>query len=709
MKVRYKTISQTTPLRKIACFLFVFAILSNILYIPCYFYTRSLNRTNIIGHYQQKLDSGMQILDSSIESMLAFDIFISENNAYREIYYSNSDINASMLDEIRQVMRTYTTLPYNFISNFGLIQNENLLFTRNQVFFSREYLSSDYYFNCDDESYFGRFSDKYCFLPSTHFSSVPLGEYDAVTMGCRCSAGKNIYFFIHYPTQELISLFADGEVIDYGNISIYFGDTLLVSRGNLSENNFELLTVSSSAYPAFHIELQLSDSFIDMNLTSFKHLVQIFGVTILFMMCLWVTIFSLKIANPFIQISKALHETGYYHTEPTARNSIDVLVDGIKKMGVKLSDYDQTIQKQKENNRIHILEKALYRGLYDEASRRSFTEAFPDFPSHWQLVLIQYTSNDNFAELDSIQLLLTQYFHQTYPNIILLSYGQDSLLMLLPLREGSSTTAQLENTRNDIQEQYPVSISFMISQIYNHYSLLPDALQELEYSSFTLSQSPSAAHRMDLPISIQQLQTIYLSLSNGDEQAAVSTLMNSFLGSPDHYHLDWIMARQSYKMITYMLIQIKLENNILDVSIPNFKKDTMTRLFEAELPQCFAQITARLNEQHASQMRDLDQNIFAFIKENIGNQQLCISMVTDHFHISAPTLQKRIHSCVRKTFSSYVEDLRMEKAHQMLQDTSLTIQEISKAVGYTNANSFYKAYKRRYGEAPRSTRQNMEP
>lgn len=205
---------------------------------------------------------------------------------------------------------------------------------------------------------------------------------------------------------------------------------------------------------------------------------------------------------------------------------------------------------------------------------------------------------------------------------------------------------------------------------------------------------------------MQQIQTIYLSLTNGDEKSAISALRNGFTGSLRNTHHDLTMAKYSHQMIVYTLIWIKLEHNILDIPIPNFKSDNIEHLFEAEFPQCFEQLAVRLNQQHSNKLLDLDHNIFTFIEENIANQQLCVSMVTDYFHISAPTLQKRMNICIGKTFSAYVEGLRMKKAHQMLQDTTLTVQEIAESVGYTNANSFSKAYKRYFGEAPRSTRLN---
>ena len=38
----------------------------------------------------------------------------------------------------------------------------------------------------------------------------------------------------------------------------------------------------------------------------------------------------------------------------------------------------------------------------------------------------------------------------------------------------------------------------------------------------------------------------------------------------------------------------------------------------------------------------------------------------------------------------------------------MTIQEISDYVGYTNVNSFYKAYKRYYGKAPSTSRTDLK-
>lgn len=162
-----------------------------------------------------------------------------------------------------------------------------------------------------------------------------------------------------------------------------------------------------------------------------------------------------------------------------------------------------------------------------------------------------------------------------------------------------------------------------------------------------------------------------------------------------------LSAKYTYRMLWYLLVRLKLENNnIIDVPLPAFKENNIHKLFEEDLPQCFVRIAESLKQQQIKQTEKLDQNILDFIQANLSNQQLGVSLVIEHFSISAPTLQKRMQACCQMTFSAYVETSRMEKAKQLLRDTDATVQEIAETVGYINANSFYKAYKRRYGEPP---------
>ena len=201
-----------------------------------------------------------------------------------------------------------------------------------------------------------------------------------------------------------------------------------------------------------------------------------------------------------------------------------------------------------------------------------------------------------------------------------------------------------------------------------------------------------------------QLHTLYLALQCGDSEAALKALYNGVAGVRDSS--DFFMAQFTYRMIANMLVRIKMEStcNLNDIPIPVFQHNHISRLFDEELPVCILSITKRMAQARADQSQSLEEEILRFIQQNITNKQLCRTFVTDHFRISAPTLQKRLGASIGKTFTEYVEDLRMQLAQQLLQEKDTTIQEISEQVGYTNVNSFYKAYKRYYGKSPSTGR-----
>ncbi len=682
----------------IASRVLVFAVLSCLLYIPCYFYMIRIHRANIIDSYQSNLDNGIQMLDSSINSVIALESLILNDSTYNELFYTYADIDDQTLNRLRSIIRTHTVIPYSFISNFGLIQNEHILLTKEHIYYEREHITSGSYIRYGKD-YFSESSGNHCFLPASQFAFGSSQEYSAVALKYRLLRNKDLCLFTLYPAEELLALFVDDPFFDSNCISLYSGNTLLLSHGNQPRQDFELLTQSSNTRIDFRVELYLSDSYIENDLVHFKRLAHMFLVLVMAALCFWCVIFTLRITHPFHSIAKILYETGSLNKKSPQHASISILVNGLQNMGAQLSDYKQLISEQKKANQIHVLEKALYRGLHSDNDYDYFSEVFSDFPSNWQLAFLQYIPDDQAMTLDSLQLLITNSINQKLDNAIVLTYDHDILLLFYPVHGSSTLDTKLQSIQELVEKQYSVSFSFTISHVYNHYSHLSEALQQLEYDTLTFP----ANLNHDFPFSMHQIQRIYNALQNGNAQAAISTLQCASFSESSRKNL--FAAKYSYQTIVYTLLRLKLENNVLDIAIPKFNPNDLKGLFETELPQCFSQIAERLNQHHTNQIKNLDLDIGAFINKNLCNQQLCIAMVTDYFRISAPTLQKRMVSIYGKTFSAYVEEMRMEKAQLLLQNPNLTIQEIAETIGYTNTNSFYKAYKRYWGQSPRGDSQ----
>ena len=61
-----------------------------------------------------------------------------------------------------------------------------------------------------------------------------------------------------------------------------------------------------------------------------------------------------------------------------------------------------------------------------------------------------------------------------------------------------------------------------------------------------------------------------------------------------------------------------------------------------------------------------------------------------------------------ENFLDYVWKLRLEKAKRLLQESDLSIDEISAAVGYVNTSSFRRKFKQETGLSPSQLRNGTE-
>lgn len=55
-----------------------------------------------------------------------------------------------------------------------------------------------------------------------------------------------------------------------------------------------------------------------------------------------------------------------------------------------------------------------------------------------------------------------------------------------------------------------------------------------------------------------------------------------------------------------------------------------------------------------------------------------------------------------KAFSSYLENMRLEKSKELISEGKYDLEQISRMVGYSSSATFRRAFKRAYGVAPSS-------
>lgn len=100
----------------------------------------------------------------------------------------------------------------------------------------------------------------------------------------------------------------------------------------------------------------------------------------------------------------------------------------------------------------------------------------------------------------------------------------------------------------------------------------------------------------------------------------------------------------------------------------------------------------------------LRDRIINDLEKNYPDPNICLGVYAQKFDITEQYLSQFIKEQTGLGFSAYLEKIRMDNIVKELDDTSDSIAAISQRNGYANKNTFYKAFKRKFGLPPRDYR-----
>lgn len=88
------------------------------------------------------------------------------------------------------------------------------------------------------------------------------------------------------------------------------------------------------------------------------------------------------------------------------------------------------------------------------------------------------------------------------------------------------------------------------------------------------------------------------------------------------------------------------------------------------------------------------KKVLNYIDENYQCDDLSYERLSYLIHMSQPYFCRVFKNITGKNFVKYVNDLRIEKAKDLLENSSLKVYEIAQNVGFTNVNYFYRLFKK---------------
>ncbi|MBR1572813.1 MAG: helix-turn-helix domain-containing protein [Lachnospiraceae bacterium] len=102
---------------------------------------------------------------------------------------------------------------------------------------------------------------------------------------------------------------------------------------------------------------------------------------------------------------------------------------------------------------------------------------------------------------------------------------------------------------------------------------------------------------------------------------------------------------------------------------------------------------------------DNNNHVLTILRYIEGNYNNCtLKSTAEFFHMNPNYLSGYIRKNTGKTFKELIQEQRMNLAVKLLENSNLTISEISQQVGYENVSFFYKLFNETFGISPATYR-----
>lgn len=111
--------------------------------------------------------------------------------------------------------------------------------------------------------------------------------------------------------------------------------------------------------------------------------------------------------------------------------------------------------------------------------------------------------------------------------------------------------------------------------------------------------------------------------------------------------------------------------------------------------------------QRSEKDTSLVSTIEKYIQENYRDPSLCLNKISDEFHISESYFSHMFKEKTGINFSTYLENVRMQEAMRLIRESDKNLSELYLTVGYNNATTFRRVFKKTFGITPSSVRERQ--
>lgn len=124
------------------------------------------------------------------------------------------------------------------------------------------------------------------------------------------------------------------------------------------------------------------------------------------------------------------------------------------------------------------------------------------------------------------------------------------------------------------------------------------------------------------------------------------------------------------------------------------------------LKSAFFYVCEQMLNQNSNKQRSMLESIKVYLADHFRDSNISLCKLASEYKQTESFLSVYFKDQTGKTFSEYLENLRLYEACRLLKESAMPVQDIAIQIGYNSDKSFRRAFKRVYGIQPTYYRKN---
>lgn len=336
--------------------------------------------------------------------------------------------------------------------------------------------------------------------------------------------------------------------------------------------------------------------------------------------------------------------------------------------------------KQKHNKEREFIISNLINKLLEIVSEYYYVEGVE--MNEDQIALIVSISTSTGEDFEDLEKLIRK--------------GQESI----KLRDEISLSASISNMGNSISD---------ITECYENAS--KNSIYRFSFGKMCMIRSDTLNQRISMNThdSLRKCEAKLIESVKALDMCGFETALHEIFNilPNEHYNnivIDLIRLVDIIKKSLDSMGKLKCKSNLFDfsrVSQKIFELETLEELHQFLKITMAEVLSENPIEQSTSGNNIIVETVINMIKNNYTHNSLCINEIASMLKFNPRRLSRIFKNATGIPIFEYINEIRLEKAVELLANSELTVYEINEKIGIENESYFYSLFKKKYGTTPK--------